>query len=173
MCTCSQPCISLTFRFGLVECSPHVPHIGWESGELTAIFRKRSPLLSRWQRAAAPTSRQENLASGAFGYSWSLWQSGPPLSCLRLHSLAVDMPQSSQCPQAEVERELQGGPDRTRIKRSPVPPSRKLQQGGELCAKLWKVHIAWPLASLSLSLLPLERDPVQAHMLVLRVKLEA
>lgn len=72
------------FQVWARQSSPHVPHICWESEKLIAIFGKWSPLLSRWQRAAALTSRQERLPSRAFGCSWSLWRSGHQLSCLRL-----------------------------------------------------------------------------------------
>lgn len=77
-----------------------------------------------------------------------------------------------------MERELWEGPGRAGKERAPAPPSSELWQGGELCAKLGKVHTAWPLDSLGRSLLPFERDPVWAHVvrftsLTLRVKLEA
>jgi len=63
-----------------------------------------------------------------------------------------------------MERELWEGPGRSRKEKAPAPPSSELQQGGELCAKLGKVHATWPPDSLGISVLPLERDPVQAHL---------
>lgn len=47
------------FQVWARQCFPHVPHICWESGKLVAIFRKLSPLLSRWQGAAALTSERK------------------------------------------------------------------------------------------------------------------